>query len=67
VATWKQINEIGGTAILRVIAGGFALLALFGLGMLLRKGDFSLGKLGTLVAFLTLMGGYALLGNRFRA
>jgi hypothetical protein len=62
--TWKQINEAGGTLILRVVSGLIAFGALYcGFVIVVIRGDASVSKLGTVATCLLLFGSYAVLGN----
>jgi hypothetical protein len=70
MASWKQINEVGGTVVLRTISGLFALVAIVAIvatvSKLLAGGTKSASTIPMLLALLALFGGYALFGNRLR-
>ena len=67
MASWKEINEAGGTVVLRVVCGLLAALIVFGLvSKVLSGGTISVGNAPTFIGGITLFGGYAVFGNRLR-
>jgi hypothetical protein len=64
--TWKQINESGGTYILRFICAVLALLLVYGAATAAVEGHVTFEKVASYLAGLVLFGGYAIFGNRHK-
>jgi hypothetical protein len=63
MSTWKKINEVGGTVILRVISGALAALVIYGVVVIGLRGNLSLSRIGLFGSLIFLFGSYAVLGN----
>lgn len=64
MASWKKINEVGGTVILRGVTGLFACVGLYALVTTAQSGRLTVGNFLLFVAFVALFGGYTAVGNR---
>ena len=65
MASWKEINEVGGTVILRGVSGLIALGVLYGVVVKeIAAGKFEVSSILVVVSATSLFGGYAVFGNR---